>query len=56
MFMFTPLACLAAITSVLATTGLELNLSGPAQCDGVDNMKVVTTLKNSGTEQLKILK
>ncbi|EEB91249.1 hypothetical protein MPER_10425, partial [Moniliophthora perniciosa FA553] len=47
--------CMSAI-AVSASRGLSLTVSGPTSVDGVDSLKVVTSLLNTGDETLKILK
>ena len=48
-------ALAATATAVSATTGLSLKVTGPEAVDGVQNLKVVTTLTNTGDETLKLL-
>ncbi|KAI1782550.1 peptidyl-Lys metalloendopeptidase [Ganoderma leucocontextum] len=40
---------------VVAAPGLSLKVTGPDAVDGVENMKVITTLTNTGDETLKLL-
>ena len=48
---------LAATASVVfAAPGLSLMVTGPNIVNGVENLKVVTTLTNTGDETLKLLK
>ncbi|KAK7037540.1 hypothetical protein VNI00_011032 [Paramarasmius palmivorus] len=47
--------CMSAIT-VSASRSLSLSVTGPESVDGVDNLKVVASLQNTGDETLKILK
>ncbi|KAF5317550.1 hypothetical protein D9619_013141 [Psilocybe cf. subviscida] len=49
------LALASLAVAVSATQSLSLKVSGPAAVDGVDNLKVVATVTNSGDEILKIL-
>ena len=59
--MFTSIARSALVTlvasaiAVSATPGLTLKLSGASEVNGVDNLKIVTTLENTGDETLKLL-
>ncbi|KAI0673560.1 peptidyl-Lys metalloendopeptidase [Trametes maxima] len=48
-------ALAASAVAVSAERGLSLNVSGPEAVDGVDNLKVTTTLTNTGDETLKLL-
>ena len=41
--------------TVSSTPGLSLHLAGPEIVDGVQNLKVVTTITNIGNETLKLL-
>ncbi|TBU50087.1 metalloprotease [Dichomitus squalens] len=45
----------ASAAAVSAAPGLSLKVSGPEAVDGVENLKVVTTLTNTGDETLKLL-
>ncbi|KAK7037541.1 hypothetical protein VNI00_011033 [Paramarasmius palmivorus] len=47
--------CLSAIAAS-ASRSLSLSVTGPESVDGVDNLKVVASLQNTGDETLKILK
>lgn len=52
------LACIALISSALsvsAVRSLSLQLSGADQVVGVDNLRVVATVTNTGDETLKLL-
>ncbi|KAI0766464.1 peptidyl-Lys metalloendopeptidase [Trametes elegans] len=49
------LALTASASLVAAERGLSLKVSGPEAVDGVDNLKVTTTLTNTGDETLKLL-
>ncbi|KAH8824093.1 peptidyl-Lys metalloendopeptidase [Flagelloscypha sp. PMI_526] len=49
------LIALCALT-VSATKELTLSVAGPASVDGVQNLKVTTSIVNTGDETLKILK
>ena len=49
------IALAATVTAVSAAPGLSLKVTGPATVDGVENLKVVTTLTNTGDETLKLL-
>ena len=51
----TALVAIAAAVSVSATPGLSVKVTGPTAVDGVENLKVVTTLTNTGDETLKLL-
>ncbi|KAM5543347.1 hypothetical protein V8D89_003221 [Ganoderma adspersum] len=59
--MFTPsirVALIALVTTASAVTacpGLSLNVTGPSAIDGVENLKVVATLTNTGDETLRLL-
>lgn len=48
-------ALVASAVAVSAERGLSLKVSGPEAVDGVDNLKVTTTLVNTGDETLKLL-
>ena len=48
-------ALVASAVAVSAAPGLTLKLSGAEKVDGVDNLKVVATLENTGDETLKLL-
>ena len=50
------IALAASAVAVSAAPGLSLKVSGPAAVDGVDNLKVTTTVTNTGDETLKLLK
>ena len=50
------IALVATATAVSATPSLLLKVSGPQAVDGVENLRVVTTLTNTGDETLKLLK
>ncbi|KAF9523095.1 peptidyl-Lys metalloendopeptidase [Crepidotus variabilis] len=41
--------------AIAADPSLSLKVSGPAAVDGVDNLKIVTTLTNTGAETVKVL-
>ncbi|OBZ68536.1 Peptidyl-Lys metalloendopeptidase [Grifola frondosa] len=45
----------ASAVAVSAITGLSLKVSGPEAVDGVNNLKVVATITNTGDETLKLL-
>jgi len=45
----------ASAVAVSAAPGLSLKVSTPSAVDGVQNLKVVTTLTNTGDETLKLL-
>ncbi|PIL33831.1 hypothetical protein GSI_03537 [Ganoderma sinense ZZ0214-1] len=45
----------AAASCLAAAPSLSLGVTGPGVVDGVENMKVVTTLTNTGDETLKLL-
>ena len=49
------IALVATAAAVSAAPGLSLKVSGPEAVDGVHNLKVVTTLTNTGDETLKLL-
>ena len=49
------IALAVAATAVSAAPGLSLDVTGPAAVDGVENLKVVTTITNTGDETLKLL-
>lgn len=51
----TLLALVASAVTVSAVPGLTLKLSGADKVDGIDNLKVVATLVNTGDETLKLL-
>jgi peptidyl-Lys metalloendopeptidase len=44
-----------AAVAVSATPGLTLTLSGADKVDGVNNLKITATVKNTGDETLKLL-
>ncbi|KAJ3488200.1 hypothetical protein NLI96_g3033 [Meripilus lineatus] len=46
---------IASAIGTSATPGLSLKVTGPDAVDGVDNLKVITTLINTGDETLKLL-
>ncbi|KAI0830740.1 peptidyl-Lys metalloendopeptidase [Trametes gibbosa] len=48
-------ALAASAVAVSAERGLSLKVSGPEAVDGVNNLKVTTTLINTGDETLKLL-
>ncbi|KAI0639830.1 peptidyl-Lys metalloendopeptidase [Trametes polyzona] len=48
-------ALAASAVAVSAERGLSLKVSGPEAVDGVDNLKVTTTIVNTGDETLKLL-
>ncbi|KAF9502271.1 peptidyl-Lys metalloendopeptidase [Pleurotus eryngii] len=48
-------AVFVAALSVSASPALTLKVAGPDSVNGVDNLKIVTTLVNTGDETLKIL-
>lgn len=50
------IALIASAISVAAAPGLSLTLAGPGAVDGVQNLKVVATVTNTGTDSLKLLK
>lgn len=50
------IALVASAVTVSAGPGLALKLSGADKVDGVDNLKVFTTVTNTGDETLKLLK
>ena len=49
------LVAIATAASVSAAPGLSLKVTGPAAVDGVENLKVVATVTNTGDETLKLL-
>lgn len=49
------IALTATATVVSAVPALSLKVTGPTAVDGVENLKVVTTLTNIGDETLKLL-
>lgn len=51
----TLIALVASAVAVSATPGLTLTLSGADKVDGVNNLKIVATVKNTGDETLKLL-
>ncbi|KAI0375429.1 peptidyl-Lys metalloendopeptidase [Pilatotrama ljubarskyi] len=51
----TLIALIASAVAVSAERGLSLKVSGPEAVDGVDSLKVTTTLTNTGDETLKLL-
>lgn len=51
----TLVALVATAAAVSATPGLSLKVTGPEAVDGVQNLKVATTLTNTGDETLKLL-
>ena len=48
-------AVVAYSIAASATPGLELRLSGADEVNGVDNLKITTSLTNTGDETLKLL-
>ena len=50
------LSLLAISASALAAPSLSLKVSGADAAEGVENLKVVTTLTNTGDSTLKLLK
>lgn len=51
----TLIALVASAVFVAAEPSLSLKVSSPSTVDGVQNLKVVTTLTNTGDESLKLL-
>ena len=51
----TLIALAASAVAVSAAPGLSLKVSGPEAVDGVENLKVSTTVTNTGDETLKLL-
>ncbi|KAG5635485.1 hypothetical protein DXG03_005381 [Asterophora parasitica] len=51
----TLIALVASAVAVSAAPGLSVKVSGPAAVNGVDNLKVTTTVTNTGDEILRIL-
>jgi len=51
----TLIALVASALAVSAAPGLSVKVAGPATVNGVDNLKVQTTVTNTGDEILKIL-
>lgn len=49
------IALVASAVTVSAAPGLGLKLSGPNKVNGVDNLKIVATVINTGDEPLKLL-
>ncbi|EIN05799.1 peptidyl-Lys metalloendopeptidase [Punctularia strigosozonata HHB-11173 SS5] len=49
------LALVSSAVAVSATRGLTLSVSGPESVADVENLKIVTTVKNTGDETLKLL-
>ena len=49
------LAVVAYSVAASAAPGLELRLSGADEVNGVDNLKLTTSLTNTGDETLKLL-
>ena len=49
------LVAIATAASVSATPALSVQVTGPATVDGVENLKVVTIVTNTGDETLKLL-
>lgn len=45
-----------AAAEVVAVPSLSLRVSGPQSVEGVENLKLVTTVTNTGNETLKLLK
>lgn len=48
-------ALVASAVAVSAAPGLTLRLSGADKVDGVDNLKIIATVTNTGDETLKLL-
>lgn len=48
-------ALIASAVAVSATPGLTVKLSGADKVNGVDNLKLVATVVNTGDETLKLL-
>jgi peptidyl-Lys metalloendopeptidase len=55
MFAAALLAIAASVVSVSAAPGLALKVSGPDNVRGVDSLRLVTELVNTGDETLKLL-
>nr|P81054.2 RecName: Full=Peptidyl-Lys metalloendopeptidase; Short=MEP; AltName: Full=GfMEP; Flags: Precursor [Grifola frondosa]BAB82381.1 peptidyl-Lys metalloendopeptidase [Grifola frondosa] len=55
MFSSVMVALVSLAVAVSANPGLSLKVSGPEAVDGVNNLKVVTTITNTGDETLKLL-
>ncbi|KAF9529058.1 hypothetical protein CPB83DRAFT_765596 [Crepidotus variabilis] len=54
--LYTSLIALASLAvATAANPSLSLKVSGPATVDGVNNLKVVTTVTNTGAEAVKVL-
>ncbi|KAF5379072.1 hypothetical protein D9615_005979 [Tricholomella constricta] len=51
----TLIALVASAVAVSAAPGLSVKVAGPAEVAGVDNLKVKTTITNTGDEILKVL-
>lgn len=51
----TLIALVASAVAVSAAPGLSLKLSGAEKVDGVNNLKIVATVVNTGDETLKLL-
>ena len=51
----TLVALVASAVAVSAAPGLSLTLSGADKVDGVNNLKITATVKNTGDETLKLL-
>ncbi|KAI0785486.1 hypothetical protein BC629DRAFT_521998 [Irpex lacteus] len=51
----TLVALVASAVAVSAVPGLSLTLSGADKIDGVNNLKITATVKNTGDETLKLL-
>lgn len=49
------IALVASAIGTSAVPGLSLKISGPEAVDGVDKLKVVATVTNTGDESLKLL-
>jgi peptidyl-Lys metalloendopeptidase len=49
------LALVASAISVAAAPSLSLKISGPSAVDGIQNLKLVAIVTNTGTETLKLL-
>ena len=51
----TLIALAASAVAVSAAPGLSLKVAGPEAVDGVENLKVSTTVTNTGDETLKLI-
>lgn len=49
------LLCMAAVVRTLAAPSVLLQVSGPSSVVDIGNLKVVTTVTNTGEEPLKLL-